>query len=90
MHPGTSAFIVQAGLDQSRSRLLPHGRDTTEAAVSCSNAELLPAPGGRQSPAARPAAVHGQLQVYHLLSSESSHRSSPSLPLAFNVSYFIR
>ena len=57
-----------------------------EAAVSCSNAELLPAPGGRQSCAARPAAVHGQLQVYHLLSSESY-----LLPLpCSNVSYFIR
>ena len=73
--------IVQAGLDQS----CPHDEveesaagfysiaeaRREEAAVSCSNAELLPAPGGRQSPAARPAAVHGQLQVYHLLSSES-------------------
>ena len=57
-----------------------------EAAVSCSNAELLPAPGGRQSCAARPAAVHGQLQVYHLLSSESY---LPPLPCS-NVSYFIR
>ena len=38
-----------------------------EAAVAPRPAELLPAPGGRQPPAARPAAVHGQLQVYHLL-----------------------
>ena len=57
-----------------------------EAAVAPRPAELLPAPGGRQPPAARPAAVHGQLQVYHLLSSESYLPPS----LCSNVSYFIR
>ena len=64
-----TAFHAQK---EFQDRTVSIGNDEREYFVSgclllLRPAELLPAPGGRQPPAARPAAVHGQLQVYHLL-----------------------